>query len=196
MKKQLLLGPLLILLLASCRFLAVDGSTFQEVTPTAVIGVLATTQPKPASPLSAPATSAFATQPTQPAPTAIVPTISPSAAATQQSQIRFRDLRFASDPDARPQQVFPAGTEEIFAVWEYRDMNAGDRVRRIWFRDEQIWLTREELWNANHYQNNGSVRDVSVYDNEGSGLDPGTYRLQLYVNDNLQQEGSFTVLRQ
>lgn len=75
-------------------------------------------------------------------------------------------------------------------------MQAGDRIRRIWFRNEQIWLTREEYWNWDLYQASGSVRDISIFDNEGSGLEPGAYRLQLYVNDNLQQEAGFTVLAQ
>ena len=73
-------------------------------------------------------------------------------------------------------------------------MQNGDRIRRIWFRDEQIWLTREENWNWGKYGSSGSVLDNSVYDHEGNGLKPAKYHLQLYVNDNLQQEATFIVL--
>ena len=73
-------------------------------------------------------------------------------------------------------------------------MSPTDKIRRIWFRDDQIWLTREEEWNWGEHDSEGTMRGISVYDNEGSGLQPATYRLQLYVNDQLQQEATFVVL--
>ena len=67
-----------------------------------------------------------------------------------------------------------------------------DRVRRIWFRDEAIWHVREEAWGAER-GSQGTVRDVSVFDFEGDGLKPASYRLQLYVNDVFQGEAGFGI---
>ncbi len=106
----------------------------------------------------------------------------------------FSDLRFALTADGAAQSEFAPGTEEVYALWEYRGMSPTDSVRRIWFRDDQIWLTREEGWDWGEYGSEGTMRDISVYDNEGSGLLPATYRLQLYVNDELQQEAMFIIL--
>jgi len=103
-------------------------------------------------------------------------------------------LRFAPAADAPAQESFPSGIEEIFAIWDYDGMQAADRIRRIWFRDDQIWLTREEYWNWGKYGSTGTVLDNSIYDHEGSGLKPAKYHLQLYVNDRLQQEATFVVL--
>lgn len=131
----------------------------------------------------------------------ILPTLTETAAtatrieaATDAPILTFSDLRFALTADGAVQSEFAAGTEEIYALWEYRGMSPADSVRRIWFRDDQIWLTREEDWDWGKYGSEGRMQDISVYDNEGSGLVPARYRLQLYVNDVLQQEATFVVL--
>lgn len=154
--------------------------------------------------LSAPVRSAtpplVAALPSLPAPTALPPaTLLPTAALAAASTIapsvplKFCCLRFATAVEASPQVEFPAGTEEIVALWEYKDMLPGDRIRRIWFRDDLIWLTREETWAWDKYGGEGVITDIAIYDNEGDGLLPARYRLQLYVNDELQQEGAFVI---
>jgi hypothetical protein len=119
----------------------------------------------------------------------------PTEALPRERATGFSDLRFSLTADGMAQGEFPAGTEEIYALWEYAGMSPSDTIRRIWFRDEQIWLTREEGWNWGEYGSDGTMRDISVYDNEGSGLPPATYRLQLYVNEQLHAEASFVVLK-
>ncbi len=46
--------------------------------------------------------------------------------------------------DGGVQSVFPAGTVEIYAFWDYLGMPLTGNIRRIWFRDDQIYLTGEE----------------------------------------------------
>ncbi len=186
-----------MLVFSSCSDLSIMKPTTQAASPTAVMAVLATVDPLLlATSTTLPPTPVAPTHPTsRPSST---PTLSPpiieSPYPTNEPSTTFTALRFARAADAEPQHTFPAGTEEVFAIWDYSDMQSGDRIRRIWFRDDQIWLTREEDWNWGKYRSTGTVLDNSVYDHEGSGLKSAKYHLQLYVNDQLQQEATFIVL--
>jgi predicted small secreted protein len=143
-----------------------------------------------------PFASSLPTLPTATALPTAVPALEPAAATTAPQPtraLRFCCLRFATAVDAEPQSVFLAGTAEIVALWDYDSMQPADKIRRIWFRDNLIWLTREETWNWDSYGESGTVTDIAIYDNEGDGLQPAQYRLQLYVNDELQQEGAFSI---
>lgn len=110
-----------------------------------------------------------------------------------ETDAKFCCLRFAATPESEPAESFPAGTETIYALWDYAGLVPGDRVRRIWFRDDMIWLTRDEEWNWDSYGASGTVRDIAIYDHEGSGLLPAHYRLQLYLNDAFQVESEFRI---
>lgn len=193
--KHLLFGIFLLLLLVSC-----DNSKREvvdpAVTPTTVHGVLPTIVREVVTPLPLMATATVnAVVPTAvPTTTKIVPVATRLEEATDVPSSGFSGLRFALADDGAAQSTFPAGTDEIFALWEYEGMSPSDNIRRIWFRDGQIWLTREEGWNWGKYGSEGTMRDISVYDDEGSGLASAMYRLQLYVNDELHEEGTFVVL--
>lgn len=81
----------------------------------------------------------------------------PAPSATP-APLTFSNLRFALTPDTPAAATFPAGTEEIYALWEYRNMRDSDRVRRIWFRDEAIWHVREEAWGTERGREGTSTR--------------------------------------
>ena len=180
----------------------IEQSPEQVSSPTAVTGglspvaPLARTQPitPPMTPNGNLVPTTLPTLPPTVIPTQLPPKTINSPNTTGEPLAGFNALRFAPAADAPAQTTFPAGIEEIFAIWDYDGMQAGDRIRRIWFRDGQIWLTREEDWNWGKYGRTGTVLDNSVYDYEGSGLEPATYYLQLYVNDSLQEEATFVVL--
>ena len=123
----------------------------------------------------------------------VISSPSPVASASAQTT-HFCCLRFAPGPYASPSDVFPAGTEIVYAVWDYSSLAPADRIRRIWLRNGLIWLAREEDWDWETYGASGTVRDLSIFDFEGSGLLSAEYTLQLYVNDILQQEGGFVIL--
>lgn len=164
-------------------------------TPTAVRNVLATRQtifPSPNPPTATPITVSTAAPPVMPTATEGV-LLSPTVLPTAPSADGFCCLHFAAGPNGQAVEAFPAGTEIIYAVWDYAALSPGDRVRRIWIRDNLIWLAREEKWDWEKYGASGTVRDLSIFDFEGSGLQSAEYRLQLYLNDELQQEGAFTI---
>jgi hypothetical protein len=60
-------------------------------------------------------------------------------------------------------------------------MRPHQQVRREWYRDNVLWLVREETWDFAKYGRDGTVLDVSVYDFE-KGLEPGRYTLRLYID--------------
>ena len=120
-----------------------------------------------------------------PSPTAtLIPTIPPllpsptPAPATPQ----FFNARFTLDPNTTLyQNIFPAKTKRIYAVWEYRNMRDGIMIRRDWYYNNTLWITREEPWDYSKYGSSGTMRDISVYDLD-AGLRPGSYRFELYID--------------
>jgi len=121
-----------------------------------------------------------------PLPTAVAPATQPANG--------FCCLRFAAGPFAEDSDTFPAGTEIVYAIWDYSGLAPDDQIRRIWIRDDLIWLPREEKWDWEKYGAEGTIRDLSIFDFEGEGLQSGSYRLQLYLNDTLQEEEAFVIL--
>lgn len=194
--KHLVVGIFLLALLASCDNSKRDVVVGLDETPTAVQGVLATAVQKTATPFPIlPTITQMIVEPTAtPTTTETVMVVTQVQVATEVPSLGFSKLRFALTADGVEQSIFPAGTEEIYALWEYTGMTPTDNIRRIWFRGDQIWLTREERWNWGEYGSEGTMGDISVYDDEGGGLASATYRLQLYVNDELQQEAMFVVM--
>lgn len=194
--KQLLIYSFLLLLMVSCNSLNQDVVLGDDVSPTAVRGVLATIAPEVGTrvPVMATVTNSLMTPTAVPIVTETTSAVTVTEVAADVSAAGFNGLRFALTAGGPAQREFPAGTEEVYALWEYEEMSPSDNSRRIWFRNDQIWLTREEAWNWGEYGSEGTMLDISVYDNEGSGLPPATYRLQLYVNDELQAEETFVVL--
>jgi hypothetical protein len=124
-----------------------------------------------------------------PTPLSLTPTPIPPTATSQPepTQPSFNGpIRFTTDPDGSASlQTFPAGVEEIWAVWDYEGMSEGDLIRRVWYQNGTVWIEREEAWDMGKYGARGTVRDVSIYDYEG-GLPPGEYRLDLFINGTQQ----------
>ncbi|MEP6896585.1 MAG: carboxypeptidase-like regulatory domain-containing protein, partial [Chloroflexota bacterium] len=77
----------------------------------------------------------------------------------------------------------------VFAVWNYQNMKAGMTVKREWFLNGQVWLTREEPWDFAKYGASGTLREISIFDHT-VGLDSGAYQLRLYVDNVVQPIGN------
>jgi hypothetical protein len=84
------------------------------------------------------------------------------------------------------QYVFPCGTRQVYAIWEYSNMREGMIIRREWFHNFELWLVREEPWDFQKYGKHGVVTDIFIYDYE-NGLEPGYYNLDLYIDGNLAE---------
>jgi carboxypeptidase family protein len=169
MKKMPLLFLLLCVLLSGCTFNVDVLTPAPSVTESSQLTPYATQiVPSPVATISA---TAELLSPT-PVPATTYPV--------------FSNARTSSSPDDFNQiSSFPAGTKIVYAIWDYQNMHAGLKIRREWYWNDQLWLTREEEWDFQKYGAAGTIRDISIYDNE-TGLNSGTYQLRLYI-DSVQQ---------
>ncbi|HMD82339.1 MAG TPA: hypothetical protein VKE92_13575, partial [Anaerolineales bacterium] len=102
------------------------------------------------------------------------------------------DARFTVDVSANIfQNIFPARTRRVYAVWDYQNMSAGLMVRRDWYYNDVLWITREQPWDYSKYGSNGTIKDISVFDLD-VGLVSGDYRLELYIDMQPQPIGGVT----
>jgi hypothetical protein len=144
-----------------------------------------------------PQPTAFATQSVPTSIITAIATISATAEPTSTPTLvptviypNFTNARLGASPDDpnRPTS-FPAGTKAVYAIWDYQNMREGLTIKREWYWNGQPWLTREERWDFNKYGADGTIRDISIYDNE-TGLNTGRYQLRLYIDNVLQPIGS------
>lgn len=187
MKRLILLTILSNLLLCACTFGV--SQEFAPPTPLVVVPTPISEQHETVQPVATASegeTAGDLTPPTLPIPT-------PYATNESTSLAQVDNLYFAASSYGLPQGLFPSGTEEVFAIWDYADMSDDDVLRRVWLKNDEEWLVREETWDVVTYGSSGTRRDVSVYDFEGSGLAPGLYELELYVNDTIQALSTFQI---
>ena len=90
----------------------------------------------------------------------------------------FSNLTFSTTPDGIATGIFPRGTQQIYARWDFNNVSPENRVVRRWFRNGAIWLQREDPWT---YGINGSVRNISIYDFQ-FGLPPGDYYVEVSLS--------------
>lgn len=84
--------------------------------------------------------------------------------------------------------AFPSGTGEIHALVPYQNMRDGTPWGYIWVYEGQEAISEPELrWDDGAAGN----LDLSVF--ADGGLPDGDFSLQVYVNNRMVQEGSFTV---
>jgi hypothetical protein len=110
----------------------------------------------------------------------------PAPATITSTQIlptpQFSNAHFTVDASKNIfQATFPARTRQIYAVWDYQNMREGLVVRRDWYYNDILWITREEPWDFSKYGANGTISDISVYELD-AGLESGNYRLELYID--------------
>jgi hypothetical protein len=131
----------------------------------------------------------FETTPTsaQPSPLPTITTATPQpveifASATVAPEPFFAPtVRFSSGTGQPESRAFSAPTKQVYAIWEYTNMQPGLVVRREWLLNGQPWLVREEAWDFAKYGASGTASDISIYDFD-NGLPAGSYELRLYIN--------------
>jgi hypothetical protein len=124
------------------------------------------------------------------------PTVKAETSFTIESNVgpSFSNLRMRTRPDADSQTTFPAGITRIYAVWDYSNIPVGAQVRRVWRRNEQIFVDRTEVWDFEKYGTSGTVTDVSIFD-EISGLSNGSYQVEISLvgQPGVRVNESFTI---
>lgn len=105
----------------------------------------------------------------------------------------FNNLHFTAYANGPAQTSFPAGTEQVYAVWNYGNLGVTDVVKREWTLNGELWQTREDTWDYFHYGPAGVVTDVSIYNFEGGGLASGNYTITVYLNGTEEVAGAFVI---
>jgi hypothetical protein len=133
--------------------------------------------------VSSPADTPGATDSEAPAPTFTPTPVPPTTYPV------FTNARMGASPDdPNHPTFFPAGTKAVYAIWDYQNMREGLMIRREWYWNGQPWITREEAWDFEKYGANGTIRDITIFDNE-TGLNSGVYQLRLFIDNVLQPIG-------
>jgi hypothetical protein len=84
--------------------------------------------------------------------------------------------------------TFPADIEEIHAIFSYEGMSGSDTWERHWYQDEEVVGSGSGVWDAGE---NGTF-DLSLTGG-GEPLGAGSWKLEIYVNGELAQTGTFVI---
>jgi hypothetical protein len=96
----------------------------------------------------------------------------------------------AITPDYQPRDprtVFSPGDNYVYAFFEYHNMNEGVVWRHVWHKDSEEIASESDLWEW------GTDGRAYVFFAPVGGYQPGRYRVQVYVGEQLKQTGTFTM---
>jgi hypothetical protein len=104
----------------------------------------------------------------------------------------FSNLTFSTAADGPAIANFPAGTQSVFARFDYANIQPGGTLARNWYLNGQPYLSRSEAWNP-AYGTNGRITNISIFDYNGR-LPSGNYTVTIFlVGTNVYISGAFTV---
>ncbi len=91
--------------------------------------------------------------------------------------------------------TFTGQVERVYVSWIYDGVYVGMEFSRKWYRDNQLILPREGIWDGEAWRTDGSSEytwlDAAVF---GQKCFPsGSYTVELYIDDRLVQRGNFTI---
>ncbi|GIK62648.1 MAG: hypothetical protein BroJett018_04420 [Chloroflexota bacterium] len=107
----------------------------------------------------------------------------------------FSNLTFSSISGGTATTVFPYGTQEVYARWQFANVPSGAVMRREWYRNGAQFISRDEAWKP-EWGTSGTLSHIRTYNfDSGYGLEPGDYRVLIYLRDfpTVRVEGTFKV---
>ena len=112
------------------------------------------------------------------------PTLTPSS--------YFGSLYFCRDRDCTYglETIFPEGIEEVFFLFDYKNMKPNMSYGRRWYVNGNLYLDYSCIWGKD-WPTEGTFLK-RVYDYEYT-LAPGEWQIETYIEDRLQATASFTV---
>ena len=93
----------------------------------------------------------------------------------------------ADDEPVDPNTTFPVGILKVFGVFEFSDFPSGAEFEFVWFREGEADVNDSIMWT---YESSGQTW-VNIDNPDGLGA--GVYELELFVDGELLQTGSFVV---
>jgi parallel beta-helix repeat protein len=103
--------------------------------------------------------------------------------------ITFAKDRTEENDPIDPTNVFPAGTTEIHALFDFEGMSADIEWSRTWYRDGEERVAKTQNWTGDERGTWG----LRYYNTDGNPLKSGNYELQLTIGDNLVQSATFVI---
>lgn len=104
----------------------------------------------------------------------------------------FSNLSFSTASDGPAIVNFPAGTQAVFARFDFANIQPGGTLTRQWYLNGQPYITRSEAWNP-AWGTNGRLTHISIYDYNGM-LPSGSYSVTIFLTGtNVYISGSFAV---
>jgi hypothetical protein len=122
------------------------------------------------------------------------PSLTPSATSTSVSQEpTIGPITFAVGVTDDDQPVdagitFPSEIEEIHALFSYEGLSDSDTWERHWYQDDEEVGSGSGMWDAGE----SGTFDLSLT-GDGEPLGSGTWKLEIYVNEELAQTGNFVI---
>ena len=86
-----------------------------------------------------------------------------------------------------PTYLLPSGITEVYAFFDYENMRDGIDFSRVWYYEGEQVATGSDMWSL------GASGSAWVYISAEGPLDPGAYRLELFVEGTLVAASDFTV---
>lgn len=123
----------------------------------------------------------------QPSPTA-TPTATP---APYFGPIVFTDDQPAPGKVIAQKQVFPPGTQRVFAVWAYQGMADGTPYLQRWYWNGALWREESFTWDLAGDGEAGTLKPAVLED--VNGLISGDYMLELILSGQTVQTATFRI---
>jgi serine/threonine protein kinase len=126
-----------------------------------------------------------------PVPSTPTPTPHPISPSVQRSAIGPIVFATGVTDDSQPVgagTTFSEDIQEIHAVFSYEGMSEGDAWERRWFQDGEEVGSGSGVWDSGE----SGTFDLSLTGG-GEPLGSGTWKLEIYVNGELAQSGTFVI---
>lgn len=118
-----------------------------------------------------------------------------SCVVEEERKYGFGPITFAEgvtddDQPINPTTTFPAGAKDVYAIFDYWGMEDGMEWGRTWYFEGEVDIPlKTDTWD-------GGERGtwwVHLSYESGDPLDSGSYRLELYIEGQVVQSGTFTI---
>ena len=104
----------------------------------------------------------------------------------------FSGLSFGASAAGPNQTSFPTGTQEVYVRWNYSNVPIGTTMRRVWYKDGAVVVSREEDWSTN-WGTSGRLTHIKLFD-YNVGLDSGNYYVVISLPAyNVSIDGNFSI---
>jgi len=109
-----------------------------------------------------------------------------------------RDFNLTARRCKVSQELFAGPVKCVYVSWTYNNVYVGMIFSRKWYWNNELILSREnESWDGNDWKIDGvseyTFLKSTVFGSGQEYLRPGTYTVELYIGDRLEQRSDFII---